>query len=79
MAPEADKTMWVKVVLLPASFRNQVSGLRHSCVSSRSSRTLSYALTPSIPARAPLPIEVPDPIVTIETSKMILAQEDVSK
>ena len=40
---------------------------------------LNCALTPSSPARAPLPSEVPDPIVTIETSKMILALEDGSK
>ncbi len=31
------------------------------------------------PARAPLPSEVPNPIVTIETSKMTLALEDGSK
>ena len=44
-----------------------------------SSRARSCALTPSSPARAPLPSEVSDPIVTIDTSKMTLALEEGSK
>ena len=44
-----------------------------------SSRARSCALTQSSPARAPRPSEVSDPIVTIDTSKIILALEEGSK
>ena len=75
-APQADITMGVKIVLFPASFSNLLTTpwLRFS-----SSRARSCALTPSSLARAPLPSDVSDPIVTIETSKMTLALEDGSK
>ncbi len=76
IAPQAGITMGVKIVLFPASFSNLLTTpwLRFS-----SSRARNCALTPSSPARAPLPSDVSDPIVTIETSKMTLALEDESK
>jgi hypothetical protein len=71
LAPEADITMGMKILLFPAfpaSFCSLWTTLW--------SRARSCALNPSSPARAPLPSEVSDPIVTIETSKLTLALEE---
>jgi len=66
----------MKIVLFPASLSSlwTTLSLRFS-----SSRARSCALTPSSPARAPLPSEVSDPIVTIETFKITYAPEEGSK